>query len=332
MAIPAGVETVAVTDGGVPITGPDGTPLNGHLTVTGPDLATVKDDDFVFGGTARRWVSAGRFDPFTLVATDATGIDPTGFAYTIVFTPKYGTPWTRFFTLPLAVPSVVLADILIPDPVTGSYAVLVDPSTVGGGTDGALPLTGGKVTGHLAVTGNALGEDKPSVHGLAAWCYDPALAVNSTELTGGRLYLVRVDLAAAVTVTRVCWWVGNAGSSPVAGRNEVGLYAPDGSLLTAVNVDSAITSAGLKTTVVPGQELAAGSFCWVALLFNASVPPTLTRASGWTGVDAVANLGLAPAAYRFAWNGSGRTVLPATVSPAANVGTDFAGPWAAVAA
>ena len=130
MPIPAGVEKVTVTDGGVPITGPDGTVLNGSLTVAGPDLATVAEDDFLFGGAARRWVTAGRFDPLTLVATDATGINPTGFAYTIVFTPKYGTPWTRYFQLPKASPSVVLADILIPDPVAGSYGALVDPSTL----------------------------------------------------------------------------------------------------------------------------------------------------------------------------------------------------------
>lgn len=130
MPIPAGVEQVTVADGGVPITGPDGAVLEGHFIVTGPDLATVKEDDFLFGGFARRWVTAGRFDPLTLVATDATGIDPTGFSYSIVFTPKHGTPWTRYFQLPKASPSVVLADILVPDPVAGSYTVLADASTL----------------------------------------------------------------------------------------------------------------------------------------------------------------------------------------------------------
>ncbi len=130
MPIPAGVESATVSDGGVPITGPDGTPLEGSFTVTGPVIGTVKEDDFLFGGLARRWVTAGRFNDLPLVATDATGIDPAGFTYTIVFTPKYGTPWTRYFQLPKASPSVVLADILIPDPVTGTHAVLADASTL----------------------------------------------------------------------------------------------------------------------------------------------------------------------------------------------------------
>ncbi|MFD8226841.1 polysaccharide deacetylase family protein [Streptomyces massasporeus] len=163
MPIPAGVETVTVTDGGVPLTGPDGTPLEGHFTVTGPDLATVAEDDFLFGGFARRWVSAGRFDPLTLVATDATGIDPTGFTYTVVFTPRYGTAWTRYLSLPKASPSVVLADVLIPDPVAGSYAVLVNPEQVvvpqdqvtglPEALDALLPRAGGSVTGDLDIAG-----------------------------------------------------------------------------------------------------------------------------------------------------------------------------------
>ena len=195
---------------------------------------------------------------------------------------------------------------------------------------GALPAAGGTVTGHLAVTGSALGEAKPAMHGLAAWCYDPALAVNSTQLTNGTLYLTRVDVAANVTVTKIYWWVGNQGSSPVSGQNHVGLYASNGTLLASANVDAAVSSTGLKTTTISGQALTAGAFYWVGMVFNASVPPTLTRASGWTGVNVAANLNLAPAAYRFALNGAGRTALPASITPGSNTGADFAGPWAAV--
>lgn len=130
MAIPAGVETVTVTDGGVALTGPDGTPLEGSFVVTGPVFATVPEDDFLFGGSARRWVTAGRFDPFTLVATDATGLNPTGFTYAVQFTPKHGEGWTRYFQLPKAATAVVLADILVPDPVAGTYTVLADASSL----------------------------------------------------------------------------------------------------------------------------------------------------------------------------------------------------------
>jgi hypothetical protein len=208
--------------------------------------------------------------------------------------------------------------------------------TVAAGDDsritGALQASGGTISGNLAITGNALGADSPAGHGVAAWCYDPALAVNSTQLTAGTVYLVRVNIAAAVTVTKIYWWVANTGSGATTNQNLAGLYDSAGTLLASVNVDTSFSTATLKTTTIAATALSAGAFYWVGLLFNASVTPTLARASGWTGVEAAANLGLAASAYRFAKNGTGRTALPSPLVPASNVGTDFAGPWVAVGA
>lgn len=203
-----------------------------------------------------------------------------------------------------------------------------DPVTAG--SIGALPAAGGTISGSLAVTGHALGMDTPSAHQIAAWCYDPIAAVNGSLTDNGVLYLVRVNIAAAVSATKIYWWIGERGTSPVAGQNEVGLYNANGTLLAAANVDADVSSAGLKATTIVAQALAAGAFYWVGLLLNAPSPPTLTRASGWTGVDDAANLNLSAATSRFATNGSGRTALPSSITPGSNVRTEFAGPWAAV--
>lgn len=131
MPVPVGVETVTLTDGGVPVVAPDGTVLNGYLTVTGPALGTVAEDDLVFGGYARRPVVNGRFDPLVLIANDATGIDPTGATYEIKFVSRHNSAaWTRYLLLSKDTPTVKLADVLLPDPASGSFSVVVSPTTL----------------------------------------------------------------------------------------------------------------------------------------------------------------------------------------------------------
>lgn len=208
------------------------------------------------------------------------------------------------------------------------------PSTVAAGDDSrivnAFPSTGGTITGNFAVTGYALGQATPTAHNISAWCYDPALAVNSTSAVNGVLYLSRVNIASSVNVATLYWWLGNQGSGAVAGQNHVGLFDSTGILLASANVDAAISSAGLKATTIASQLLTAGSFYWIGILINASGAPTLTRGSGWTGVEAAANIGYTAATFRFATNGSSHTEMPASITPASNVGTDFAGPWVAL--
>lgn len=232
----------------------------------------------------------------------------------------------------LASPSTARTNLGLGNSATLNLGVAAN--TVAEGNDsrivGAFPSTGGTINGNFAVTGYSLGQDTPAAHGISAWCYDPALAVNSTSAVNGVLYLSRVNIASAVNVTKLYWWIGNQGSGAVAGQNHVGLYDSTGTLLASANVDAAISSAGLKATTIASQLLAAGSFYWVGILINASGAPTLTRGSGWTGVEAAANIGYTAATFRFATNGSSLTTIPASITPASNVGTDFAGPWVAV--
>jgi hypothetical protein len=122
MPLPAGVETVTVSSG-EPLTLPDGTLLEGFLVFTGPDLVTIGGDDLVLGGGVRAQLIGGEFS-VELVATDATGMSPTGWTYEVRAELKNAPSWRRYISLPKATPAVVLADILVPDPVAGEYATL----------------------------------------------------------------------------------------------------------------------------------------------------------------------------------------------------------------
>ncbi|EFL29402.1 collagen triple helix repeat domain protein [Streptomyces himastatinicus ATCC 53653] len=338
---PAGPAGAAGADGAPGATGPKGDqgdpgpqpPLG--AAGAGPEVALRSDDPTTTNARtplshASTHAAAGS-DPVT---PEMVGADPAGAAsgqvaeHTGATDPHGDRAYSDGVTGPIA--SRVTA---VETGFTNVNAYITDAlNRVQALENGALYKAGGTISGSLAVTGHALGQDTPAAHGVAAWCYDPALAVNSTQLANGTLYLVRVNVAANVNVTKIYWWVANVGFSPVSGQNQVGLYDSAGALLAAANVDAAISSATLKATTIAAQALTAGEFYWVGMVFNAAGAPTLTRGSGWTGVDAAANLGLTAATYRFATNGTGRTALPSSITPGSNSGTDFAGPWVAVGA
>jgi hypothetical protein len=80
-----------------------------------------------------------------LVATDATGMSPSGWTYRVEALLDNAPGWVRYISLPKASPTVRLADVLVPDPVTGSYTTLVDPAAVLGGVAVTGPASAGKV-------------------------------------------------------------------------------------------------------------------------------------------------------------------------------------------
>ncbi|MGW3291493.1 glycine-rich domain-containing protein [Streptomyces sp. NPDC001002] len=149
MPLPAGVETVVVSSG-EPLCLPDGTAIQGRLIFTGPDLVTNGSDDLVLGGGIEVPLVASEFQ-VELVATDATGMSPTGWTYTVRAMLGNAPDWTRYISLPKGASSVVLADVLVPDPVQGSYAVLVDLDSVTAADVGADPAgtAASTVTNHV---------------------------------------------------------------------------------------------------------------------------------------------------------------------------------------
>ncbi len=185
-------------------------------------------------------------------------------------------------------------------------------------------------TGATGPAGVVAGVFKPSDHGLSAWSYELSTATAGTVLTNGTVYLVRMPaLAAGATIAKIYWHVSVVAVSPTAGQNEVGLYADTGGAPLAVtNVDSVITSTGLKTTTITGQALALAQASYVGFVFNAGTAPSITRASGVAAAGGFLNLGLAAASYRYATNVTSQAVLPSVVM-ASNAQAPIA-LWAAI--
>ena len=176
-----------------------------------------------------------------------------------------------------------------------------------------------KVGGTLTVGGAPVGSPstpQPADHGLIAWSADPNYAAGTSALASGTLYLAAVFIRAAATVSKV-WWVHTAGGSgATAGQNFAGLYNSSGTLLSSVGIDSNITTNGPQSpSLAVAQPVTAGRY-WVALLVNATSPPTLART---LGASATANnLNLSGATLRYCTNGTGLTALPSSITPASN--------------
>lgn len=154
----------------------------------------------------------------------------------------------------------------------------------------------------------------PQDHGFETWNLDPGFPSSSVIAVNTRIYLVKLLIRRNVAVDTIWWSVATAGNTPTAGQNEVGLYSSAGTLLTATNVDAAISSSGAKSTAITAQNLLAGTFVWVGFVFNAGTCPTLVRGSSF---ESAPNINLAAATLRAAVNGTG-TVLPASIVPASN--------------
>lgn len=129
MPLPAGVETVVVSSG-QPLTLPDGTPVEGTLYFSGPDVVTIAGEDVLLGGEVPPVELVNGEFSVSLVATDATGMSPTGWTYTVRAVLTNAPSWKRYISLPKATASVKLADVVVPDPVTGSFSTLIDASAV----------------------------------------------------------------------------------------------------------------------------------------------------------------------------------------------------------
>lgn len=137
MSIPSGVETVTVSSG-EPLTTPDGTIMRGHIRFVAPDLAVAPSDNYTLGGEAVAELVDGEFS-ITLVAPDATGINPTGWTYTVIGEFTNAPNWTTFALLTKDEPNVVLSDVIESEAIDPAFSTIY------------LRRDGGTMTGDLVL-------------------------------------------------------------------------------------------------------------------------------------------------------------------------------------
>jgi len=151
---------------------------------------------------------------------------------------------------------------------------------------------------------------------------DPALAGASATLTSGTVFMQRIDLTAAATISTIHQAVVTAGSGLTAAQNFVGLYNAAGTRL-AVTADQSVawTTTGEKNmALVAPVAVPAGTY-YTAYLSNGTTPPMFIR----TGVSVVAvdlvNHGLTTSTARWTTGPTVQTTLPVSITMASRVVT-----------
>ncbi|MEV7394343.1 hypothetical protein [Streptomyces sp. NPDC091215] len=179
MPLPAGVDGVTVSSG-KPLCLPDGTPFEGKLLFIGPDLVTVGAQDVILAGTTEVDLVDGQFS-VTLAANDVAGMSPSGWTYRVIGHFGNAPSWIRYISLPKATPSVVLADVLVPDLVAGTFTVLKDPNTIGNVVVTGTPTAGQVPT---ATSGSAASWQTPPGGGGGSTTKTATVRVTDDNLIG----------------------------------------------------------------------------------------------------------------------------------------------------
>lgn len=168
--------------------------------------------------------------------------------------------------------------------------------------------------------------------GQIARTYDPAVATVAAPPIAGTLYLMGVKVRASTTSVGVTMAQTGAGTLLTSGQNFLALFDFTGAQL-AITADLSATFVNPNQLINPTWTapvtLAPGMY-WIALLVNSTgVVPTFRTSmaalsSSWS-VSVNANLARA----RSAFNGTGLTAIPASISPGSNSNTALMW-WAAL--
>jgi hypothetical protein len=175
------------------------------------------------------------------------------------------------------------------------------------------------------------GGSSPAALGFLATNYDPAVATSSTVLVSGTVYMQRLDLPAAATVSLGIFNAFLAGSGLTAAQNWVGLYTSTGTRV-ALSADqtTAFASVGHKEVAFTAPYAAAAGTYYLAVLSNGTTPPSLLRGASSGAVSTTINRNLTVSDARWTTGPTAQTTLPASITMASRTLSGIAH-WSAVA-
>ncbi|MER6236548.1 hypothetical protein ABT185_10840 [Streptomyces clavifer] len=199
-------------------------------------------------------------------------------------------------------------------------------STVRGAVNGVASLDSGSrvpaaqmpdlTSTYLAFEDQWGNQAGPADQGLISWSFDPSAAVNFSAPLGGSVYLVKVILRRAATISKVVLHTVAAGSGLTANQNYAGLYTTSGTRVgVTASQSSAWTTANntLSMALTAPYSASAGAY-YVAFVANGSVRPGFVSGSNLGMVRTAGNANLASSGYRYCIGATGQTSLPTNIS------------------
>lgn len=206
-----------------------------------------------------------------------------------------------------------------------------DQTTVSGNAGTATKLAATKTINGVDFDGSANIETEyihPSDHNLLAWNYDPFPAAGSSVAlaTAGRLYVMRLNIPKAMSVTNIVMYLTTNGASLTSGQCFAALYQ-SGSLIgvTGTMHTEWSNGAGVKTMpLASGPFNLVAGYAYVAVWFNGTTGPAFHRTSG----IALHNVGLAAAASR--WGVADTGITTTAPNPLGTISASATAYWCAL--
>lgn len=150
-------------------------------------------------------------------------------------------------------------------------------------------------------------------HGLVTWAFDPSAVNASTNIGSGVLYMIRMHVPVAATITNLILYLTSAGSGLTAGQSFAALY--DSALaLRGQTADQSTnwTSTQLKSMPLTSPVAVTPGDYYLGFYSVGTTRPNFSRGND----SSLSNIGLSGGSARYATSSTGLTTAPPSTAGA----------------